>query len=343
MDSNVLRKEQHLSISLNKSINPSGANNGLSAYRFIHQALPEADLKKIDTSVNFMGKKLRLPLMISPLVGGMRQGTKINHILAEAAGKKGIAMGVGSQRVAIGDENMAETYRVRDIAPGILLFANLGAVQLNYGYGLQQCRDAVNMIGADALMLHLNCLQEAFQPEGNHNFSGLANLIARVCSRMDTPVLAREVGLGISSQAAGMLIDAGVAGIDAAGSGGTSWIAVERHRNGNPVLKKVACQFEQWGISTADSIAMVRSKSRDIPLIASGGIRDGLEVAKSIALGADIAGIGLPMLKKANMSVRALTDYIHEIETGLRIAMFGIGAVNIAQLKNTKHIVKAGQ
>jgi len=337
-----LRKRQHLNISLTKNLNPPGAANGFSAYRFIHQALPELDLEKIDPSVSFLGKKLRLPLMISPLVGGIRQSAQINRNLATVAQEKGIAMGVGSQRAALEDQNLAHTYRVRDVAPDILLFANLGAVQLNYGYGVDQCRAAVKMIGADALMLHLNCLQEAFQPEGNHNFSGLAASISRICSQLEFPVFAREVGFGISAQAARMLIDAGVAGIDAAGRGGTSWIAAERYRSRSSVLKKVAVQFDGWGISTADSIAMVRSQSQDIPLIASGGIRDGLEVAKCIALGADMAGIALPMLKKASISVAALTDYIDEIEAGLKIAMFGIGAADISQLKNTGHLVKVG-
>ncbi|MGM0365306.1 MAG: type 2 isopentenyl-diphosphate Delta-isomerase [Actinomycetota bacterium] len=340
MASNSLRKVQHLNISLTKNLNPPGASNGFSAYRFVHQALPELDLAKIELSTAFMGRELKLPLMISPLVGGIRQSTEINRKLAAAAQKKGIAMGVGSQRAAIEDVRLADTYRVRDVAPDILLFANLGAVQLNYGYGVKHCRAAVDMIGADALMLHLNCMQEAFQPEGNHDFSGLAERIAGVCSKLGVPVFAREVGCGISAEAAGMLMDCGVAGIDAAGSGGTSWVAVERHRSASPVLKKVASGFGQWGISTAESIAMVRSKSSDIPLIASGGIRDGLEVAKCIALGADIAGIALPMLKKASISVKALEDYIDELESGLRIAMFGIGAADISQLKNTKHMAK---
>jgi len=339
---NSSRKEDHLSISLSKDLNPSGEDNGLSSYRFIHQALPELDLSDIDCSLVFMGKELKLPLMISPLVGGIKQSREINRRLAKAAQSKGIAMGVGSQRPAIGDPGLEGTYKVRDIAPDILLFANLGAVQLNYGYGLDQCRAAVDMIGADALMLHLNCLQEAFQPEGNFNFKGLGKAIKAVCQRLEVPVFAREVGLGISSEAASMLIDAGAAGIDAAGSGGTSWIAVEGYRARDPVLKKVASQFGGWGIKTADSIAMIRKISPDIPLIASGGIQDGLEVAKCIALGADIAGIGLPMLRRASISEKELKDYLAEIETGLKIAMFGIGAASIGQLKNSANLKKAG-
>ena len=341
MTSNSLRKEQHLHISLQEDLSPPENANGFDAYRFVHQALPELDLDAIDLSVRFMGKTLSLPLMISPLVGGINKGREINRILARVAQKRGIALGVGSQRPAIEDPRLAKTYQIRDLAPDILLFANLGAVQLNYGYGLEQCRAAVDMIDADGLMLHLNCMQEAFQPEGNCNFSGLAQAIARICSQLDVPVLVREVGQGISAQAAAKLIQAGVSGIDAAGCGGTSWIAVEGHRSPSQVQKKVASQFKHWGICTADALAMVRSQSSQVPLIASGGITNGLEVAKSIALGADLAGIGLPMLKRASLSERSLEAYMQEIGIGLKIAMFGIGAQNVQQLKNTPYIQKA--
>ncbi|MDD3776882.1 MAG: type 2 isopentenyl-diphosphate Delta-isomerase [Actinomycetota bacterium] len=340
MVSNSGRKLEHLNISLNGSYNLNQGSNGLSGYRFLHQALPQADLKAIDTSTNFLGKPLKLPLMISPMVGGIKEAQSLNRKLAQAAQMMGIAMGVGSQRTAIEDSSQAETYRIRDVAPGILLLANLGAVQLNYGYGLTECRQAVEMIEADGLCLHLNCIQEAFQSEGNQNFSGLAEKIKEICSSLGFPVIAREVGFGIDANAARMLLDAGVSAIDVGGRGGTSWIEIEKIRSRDPILKEVAGHFSQWGISTADSLNMVRAESGSIPLIASGGIRSGLEAAKCIALGADLVGIGLPMLQNVNYSVEVCLDYIRQIEAGLRIAMFGIGARDILSLKNTKHLVK---
>ncbi|MCG9478759.1 MAG: type 2 isopentenyl-diphosphate Delta-isomerase [Actinomycetia bacterium] len=340
MVSNSDRKLEHLNISLGSKYNLRQGSNGLSGYRFIHQALPQVDLASIDASTSFLGRKLKLPLMISPLVGGIEKSREINRNLARVAQKAGIVMGVGSQRTAIEDGMPAETYQVRDLAPDILLLANLGAVQLNYGYGIDQCRQAVEMIAADGLCLHLNGMQEAFQNEGNHDFSRLAEKIGQICRQADFPVIVREVGFGMDETAAGKLIEAGVAAIDVGGSGGTSWVKIEKIRSRDEVLKKIASQFSRWGIPTADSIIRVRTASKSIPLIASGGIRNGLEAAKCIALGADVAGIGLPLLRAVNDSVDCALNFIHEIEMGLRIAMFGIGAADIWSLKNTKYLIK---
>ncbi len=337
---NSIRKEEHLLISLNEDVEAKKISNGFEKYRFIHQALSGIDLEEIDVSTTFLGKKLSLPLMISPLVGGIEKTAKINRGLAKVAQLKGIAMGIGSQRTAIEDSINAKSYKVRDIAEDILLFANLGAVQLNYGFGIKQCKKAVEMIGADALVLHLNLLQEAFQAEGNYNFKGLAEKIKHICSNLEFPVLVREVGFGISKEAAKKLIEAKVSAIDVGGAGGTSWVEVERHRSKDRLLKKVAESFNGWGIPTADSICMTRSVSKTIPIVASGGIRTGLDVAKAIALGADIAGIALPMLKNIKISPKSCIDYIDEIKMGLKIAMFGIGAANIKELKETRHMIK---
>lgn len=335
------RKEEHLSISLNNNIDYIEKSTGFEKYYFIHNALPEISLEEIDTSIVVLGKRLALPLMISPMVGGIDEAAKINRDLAAVAQECGIGMGTGSQRMAIEDRELAKTFNVRDSAPDILLFANLGAVQLNYGYGIKHCRKAVDMIDADALFLHLNPLQEALQAEGNYNFRDLLSKISSVCADLKKPVLVREVGFGISAEAALKLKLAGVYGIDTGGSGGTSWIEIEKTRLSLSTLKKAAQFFGDWGIPTADSVRMVRESCPDIFLVASGGIRTGIDVAKAIALGADIAGIALPVLRQVKISVKEAVSYIREIEAGLKIAMFCIGAQNIKQLKHNFNLRNA--
>jgi len=328
------RKEEHLRISLNHDLSYNEKGTGFEKYYFIHNALPEISLEEIDTSIEVLGRKLKLPLMISPMVGGIKEASKINKDLSIVAKECSIGMGIGSQRIAMEDKKLECSFNVRRFAPDILLFANLGAVQLNYGYDLNHCKRAVEMIDADALFLHLNPLQEALQIEGNYNFKDLLSKINMICANLDKPVLVREVGFGISAEAALKLKLAGVYGIDTGGSGGTSWIEIEKARLSASTIKKAAQFFGSWGIPTAESVKMVRESCPDIFLIASGGIRTGVDVAKAIALGADIAGIALPVLKQVKSSIRKAIDYIEEIEAGLKIAMFCIGAQNIKQLKN---------
>jgi isopentenyl-diphosphate Delta-isomerase len=231
----------------------------------LHQAAPELDLDAVDTGLTLFGKQLQRPLLISSMTGGTEKARAINRVLAEAAQETGMAMGLGSQRAAIEDPSLADTYRVRDVAPDILLFANLGAVQLNYGYGVEQCQQAVDMIEADALILHLNALQEAVQPEGDGNFAGLLRQIETVCRQLPVPVIAKEVGWGFSGQAARQLVEAGVAAIDVAGAGGTSWSQVEMHRAPTARLARVAGAFIDWGIPTAVSIQLVRHAAHSCP------------------------------------------------------------------------------
>lgn len=337
------RKEEHLSISLNHDIDYSEKKTGFDDYFFIHNALPEISLEEIDTSITVLNRKLRLPLMISPMVGGIDEASKINRDLAIVARECGLGMGVGSQRMAIEDKMLVKTFNIRKYAPDILLFANLGAVQLNYGYSLKQCKEAVNMIGADALFLHLNPLQEAVQIEGNYNFKNLISKISFVCENLEKRVFVREVGFGISAETAMKLKLAGVAGIDAGGSGGTSWVEIEKTRLLTGTLKKAAHFFRDWGIPTTESVKMIRESCPDIFLIASGGVRTGIDIAKAIALGADMAGIALPLLKLVKISLEEAINYIKELETGLKIAMFCIGVQNIKQLKhnfNLKNVKK---
>jgi isopentenyl-diphosphate delta-isomerase len=334
------RKKEHLEICLNEEVQFREISTGFDNYYFIHQALPEIELAEIDLSVTLFGKFILAPIIVSPMVGGIETAIGINRNLAQAAQTLGLAMGVGSQRCLIDIPELGKTFQVRDIAPDILLFANLGAVQLNYEYGVQECLKMVRSIGADALILHLNPLQEALQPEGNTNFAGLVDKIRTVCCELPVPVIVKEVGAGISEETAKQLALAGVAGIDVAGAGGTSWSQIERIRTTTKVANNVAAAFAAWGIPTADSVIMARKGAPGLPIIASGGIRTGIDVAKAIALGADAAGIAKPLLKAANHSVLAVEDYLQEIIQELKISMFCIGASNIGELKYSHYLRK---
>jgi len=327
------RKSDHLRINLEEDVR-SGLTNGLERYRFIHQALPEIDLEAVDLSQTLFGKQLKAPVLISSMTGGSADSAAINRILAEAAQETGIAMGLGSQRAALEDARLASSFQVRAVAPDILLIANLGAVQLNYGYGVDHCRRAVEMAGADALILHLNCLQEALQPEGDTRFSGLIDRIGAVCRALPVPVIVKEVGWGISGEAAGRLAQAGVAAIDVAGAGGTSWSQVEMYRIKDESLARVAAAFRGWGIPTAESIRMVHAAAPDLPIFASGGLRDGIDIAKCIALGARLGGMAGLFLKAASISAGEVVRTIGEITREIRVAMFASGAADLDQLRN---------
>ncbi len=332
------RKLEHLRINLRENVQFRETTNGLECYRFVHQALPNLELDEIALSATFFGKKLNAPFLISSMTGGAEEAERINLTLAAAAQATGIAMGLGSQRAAIEDESVAYSYQVRRVAPNILLFANLGAIQLNYAYSVDQCRRAIEMIQADALILHLNPIQEAVQAGGNTNWKGLLAQIEKVCHTIGMPVIAKEVGFGISEQAARQLADAGVAAIDVAGAGGTSWSAVESRRAPSAFLRQLAEAFWDWGIPTAESLVRAQRGAPDLPLIASGGIRDGVQAAKSIALGASLVGFASPMLKWADQGVESTIEGIKLLKEELRVAMFGIGAANLSALQHTQFL-----
>jgi isopentenyl-diphosphate delta-isomerase len=329
------RKADHIRINLEKDVQFPRLTTGLERYRFMHQALPELNLDDIDASVNLFGKTLSAPILISSMTGGTDIAYRLNQHLAQAAQAHGIAMGVGSQRAAIEDPKLAYTLQVRNVAPDILLFANIGAVQLNYGYGLDQCQRAVDMIEADALILHFNVLQEAVQPEGDTRFAGLLDKVEAICKSLPVPVIAKEVGWGFSGKNARDLANAGVAAIDVAGSGGTSWSEVEYHRAPSSFHARVAASFADWGIPTADAILYVAAGAPGVKIIASGGLRDGIDIAKSIALGATLGGLAGPFLKAADQSVEAVDQLIRELTAQIRIAMLCSGAPNIAALQQT--------
>lgn len=329
------RKADHIRINLEEDVQFPRLTTGLERYRFIHQALPELNLDEIDLSTTLLGKRLRAPLLISSMTGGTETARTINRNLAQAAQAAGIAMGLGSQRAAIENPALASTYQVRDLAPDILLFANLGAVQLNYGYGVDQCRRAVEMVEADALILHLNALQEAVQPGGDGNWKGLLRRIEAVCRALPVPVVVKEVGWGLSERVARQLAEAGVAALDVAGAGGTSWSEVEARRAPTELHRRVASAFADWGLPTAETLLMARRGAPNLPIIASGGLRDGIDVAKCIALGAAAAGMAGPFLKAAAVSTEAVSEVITEVTRVLRIAMFCAGVGSIPELQAT--------
>jgi isopentenyl-diphosphate delta-isomerase len=336
--SGTRRKAEHLRINLEEDVSAKGITTGFEAYRFNHQALPELDLAAVDTTVRLFGRRLEAPLIISSMTGGIEQGGRLNRALAMAAGQLGLGLGVGSQRVALEGEDEG-SFRVRDLAPDALLFANLGAVQLNRGFGVDECRRAVEMIEADALVLHLNPLQEALQPGGDTNFGGLARQIAAMCRALPVPVLVKEVGWGISAETARMLEEAGVAGIDVAGAGGTSWSEVEKHRAHDEHGRRVASTFAGWGIPTAESLCLCRGAVPGLPLIASGGIRTGIDIAKAIALGAEAAALAGPALRAAlpafdqSPSADSLVAFLRELIDELRITMFCTASPTLPALR----------
>ncbi len=326
------RKADHIRINLEEDVR-SRLSTGLEKYRFEHQALPELDLDEVDTRVQVFGRTLNAPILISSMTGGTEEAARVNRHLAEAAQAMGVAMGVGSQRVALEHPERAASFQVRAWAPDVLLFANLGAVQLNYGYTVDHCRRAVEMIQADALILHLNPLQEALQPEGETRFSGLLKKIEAVCKALEVPVVVKEVGWGISGRVARMLADAGVAAIDVAGAGGTSWSQVEMHRAPDDWHARLAAVFVDWGIPTAESLVQVREAVPHLPVFASGGLRTGVDLAKVLALGATLGGFAGPLLRVAVHSAEAVLKELRLLHAQLRVAMFAVGAQNLEALR----------
>jgi len=333
------RKDDHIQINLEKDIS-SSLSVGFDQYAFIHNALPELDLEKINLECTFLGDTLYAPLLISSMTGGTDTGNLINIRLAEAAQHFGIAMGVGSQRSELQNPPGNAKFNIRQYAPDIPIYANLGAVQLNYDFGLEECKDAINRIQGNALILHLNPLQEALQPEGQTNFSGILKKIDAICSKIEVPVIVKEVGWGISNAVAQKLIDAGVSCIDVAGAGGTSWALVEKYRNRDKNRIAISEHFHDWGIPTSDCVKELHIAFPEIPLIASGGIKRGVDIGKSIALGARVAGIAGALFREAAISTEAVIEKIWEFTDELRITMFVVGAGDIASLATTQILKK---
>ena len=334
------RKSDHIKINLEQDVR-SAFTSGLEKYHFVHEALPELDLKRVEPSLSLFGKTLAAPILISSMTGGTEEAGEINQRLAEAAQEVGVAMGVGSQRAALEHPEQIPTFAItRKVAPDILLFANLGAVQLNYGYGVDECRRVVDMIGADALYLHLNPLQEAVQDAGDTNFADLAKKIEEVCTKLAVPVIAKEVGWGISERTAKLLAECGVSAIDVAGAGGTSWSQVEMHRAPDEFTRQLAATFVGWGIPTADSILNVKRAVPDMPIFASGGLKDGLDIAKCIALGASLGGMAGNFLRAAAVSTEKAVEMMRLTKRQIEVTMFAAGVETLEGLKVGKLIGK---
>ena len=329
------RKSEHLRVCIEEDVEFQQLTNGLEKYRFTHCCLPELDRSDIELGTTFLGKSLKAPILISSMTGGTELAHLVNTRLATVAQRYGLAMGVGSQRIALEQPELAPTFAVRSLAPDILLLANLGAVQLNYGCGLEDCLKLVELLEADALILHLNPLQEWVQSEGDSNFKGLLAKIQQICAQLPVPVIAKEVGNGISAVMAKQLIEAGVAAIDVAGAGGTSWAKVESQRAKDNRQRHLGQVFADWGLPTAECITTIRSVNSTIPLIASGGLKNGLDLAKSIALGADLGGLARPFLVAAIESEAAVDELVKFLIAELEIVLFCTGNPNLSALKHS--------
>ena len=329
------RKDDHLDIVLARRLSGEGqASTGFGDYTFEHCALPEIDLDAIDLGTDFLGRRLGAPVLISSMTGGPARAAAINHNLAEAAERLRIGLAVGSQRVAIeGAADRGFSTELRRAAPSVPLLANLGAAQLVSGYGLDEARRAVEMIDADALIIHLNPLQEAVQPEGDRRWRGVLAAIEALARELHVPIVAKEVGCGISGRVARQLVDAGVTVIDVAGLGGTSWAAVEAERATTAEDRAVALAFTGWGIPTAAAVRSVRAACPGATVIASGGIADGVDAAKAIRLGADLVGQAAGMLESAMESADAVAAHLSVLIRQLRVACFCTGSADLDALR----------
>ncbi|WP_288757326.1 type 2 isopentenyl-diphosphate Delta-isomerase [uncultured Brevundimonas sp.] len=329
----ISRKDQHLDVVLDGR-GRHARDAGFDAVRFVHEALPDLDHDKIDLGADFLGRRLTAPLLISAMTGGPARAEAINRRLAEAAQHLGLALAVGSQRAAI--ENGAASgldQALRDRAPDIPLLANIGAAQLTRGFGLDEARRAVEMIGADALVVHLNPLQEACQPEGDRDWWGVGAALEALIPRLGAPIVVKETGAGLSGRTARRLIDMGVAAVDVAGAGGSNWGLIEGERAVDPGDKAHAAVFADWGIRTAHALVDVRRACPEAVVIGSGGVRHGLDAARAIRLGADLAGQAAGVLQAATISTEAVIDHFQIVVRQLRTVCFCTNSANLAALR----------
>jgi isopentenyl-diphosphate delta-isomerase len=328
----LVRKGQHIAICATMDVEASDRYTGFNDVTLRPMALPELAWDDLNTNVSFLGQTFPLPLLITGMTGGLSQGAEINKRLARVAQHYGIPMGVGSQRVALENPDHAGIFTVKSFAPKLFLIGNVGIAQIGSEDAVEKCRRAVDMIEADALAIHVNVLQEVVQVEGDKDFRNIFDSINRVVRNLDVPVIVKEVGCGIDVETARRLVETGVAAIDCGGKGGTSWSLIEGARAKSQVTQQVGLTFRDWGIPTAFSVATVHQAIPSLPLIATGGIRDGLTVAKAVALGASSCGIGLPIFKAALESEEAPFSIIETFTQGLRTAMICSGARDLSAL-----------
>jgi len=337
------RKTEHIRLCLTENVEGVNKSTGLEGIDFIHNALPEINFDEIDLTASFLGNELKAPFLVSSMTGGSDLATDINRNLALAAEEKGWVMALGSTRAMLESDAHKESFLIREHAPTVPLIVNLGAVQLNYGYGAEDAKRIIELTQADSIVLHLNSLQEVVQDGGDLNCKDLLPKIEEVCRHAGVPVVAREVGFGIDGTVAEKLYNAGISYIDTAGAGGTSWSQVEKLRSKDSLKKAAAEAFNSWGLPTKECIVSVRNKLPEIPLVASGGMKTGLDAAKAITIGADVIGYARQLLQAATESKESVLRMMDQIELELKMTMFGIGAKTMAELKNTKRVSIMGQ
>ena len=336
------RKLSHIKICSEEDVQARNVSAGFEDVLLVHRALPEISIKEVDTSTEFFGHRFSAPILIESMTGGVKEAAKINAALAEAAETIGLPMGIGSQRAAIENSNLIYTYKIaRDKAPNAFLIANLGVAQLTRGYGLTEAQRAVDMIDADALALHLNPLHEAVQPEGEGDYGKALSRIKEIAERLSVPVIIKETGAGIAAEEARMIEDTGVKGIDVGGAGGTSWAAVECYRARalkDRLHEKLGEDFWDWGIPTAVSVVEAHLSTK-LKVIASGGVRTGIDAAKAIALGADVAGLAFPLLKPALEGAEKVVESLRILIEEIKVVMFLTGSKTIDDLKNSSVVI----
>lgn len=326
------RKQDHIDWLLKDAL-IERKQSGFDQISLIHRGLPECDFKKIDSHTHFLSKRLAFPMIISSMTGGATQQlTQINQHLAEAAESSQVAMAVGSQRTLIQNKDAMESFQLRRFAPNIPLIANMGAVQLNYGFGADQAKKMIDILEADALYLHLNPLQEVIQPEGDTNFSQLSDKIAQLAKDLPVPIILKEVGCGLSTADIQLGLDAGIEWFDLAGRGGTSWSRIEANRSDVTTEKSLGMLFQDWGLTTPQALKLARPFQGQANFIASGGIRNGIDMVKSVIMGGQICGVAAPLLKPALESSAATYETIQQLHQEFRTAQFLLGAPALANL-----------
>ncbi|MEX2541167.1 MAG: type 2 isopentenyl-diphosphate Delta-isomerase [Trueperaceae bacterium] len=323
------RKKRHLEVCLDGDVEYASRTTGLERWRLPYRALPETDLATVDTGTVLFGRTLAAPLLIGAMTGGTEMAGRINRNLAEAAQRLGVGLMLGSQRVMFERPETAPSFAVREWAPDVLLIGNLGVAQLLRGYGHDELERAVESVAADALALHTNPLQEALQTGGDSDFRGLSARLAELLPALPFPVLLKEVGHGLSAPVALSAASAGVAALDIAGAGGTSWARVEQLVRYGEIRHP---DLAEWGIPTAEALVAVRQAVPEMTLIASGGIRTGTDVAKSLALGAQACAVARPLLRPALESADAVVESLERIRFELRVAMHCSGAADLCDL-----------
>lgn len=324
------RKAEHLRLAMEEGM--QAGRRYFDDWRLRHVAMPDLSFEEIDLEVEFLGRRLSAPVLISGMTGGTEEAARLNRRLARAAESAGVALGVGSQRAAIEDPSQEPTFRVREWAPSVPVLANLGAVQLNYGFGIEECRRAVEMVEADGLVFHLNVLQEAIQPEGDTDFRHLLSGMTEVAGKLEVPVAVKEIGCGISGEVGRRLREAGIRIVDAAGVGGTSWARIEARRADELSLGEL---FADWGIPTPEAIRELAAVE-GLTVIGSGGVRSGLDAAKAVALGANLVGLAKPFLEAAMESAAAVEERIARLCREMKVAMLCTGSPTVSRLQEAE-------